>query len=190
MRNRGVASRYAQALLDTSRKAGVLDGVAESYAAVVDLYAQRPDLASFLEGPQVADQEKEQLLDAVLGGRVKPVLLHFFHLLLKKGRIEHLLDIRIAFQELVEIHQGGTSAPPRHLTIYGPQGLYWGALVTLYTSQGGYPVAMDQGFTDRLGRIDIYGARPGDTLSATATRPYELPAAAKAASASEKIAPP
>lgn len=106
MRSRGVASRYAQALLDTSRKAGVLDGVAESYAAVVALYAERPDLASFLEGPQVADQEKEQLLDNVFGGKIEPALLHFFHLLLRKGRVEHLVDIQATFQELVEIDQG------------------------------------------------------------------------------------
>ncbi|MBC8426405.1 ATP synthase F1 subunit delta [bacterium] len=106
MRNRGVATRYAQALLDTSRKAGVLDGVAESYAAVVALYAERPDLASFLEGPQVSDREKKQLLDNVFGRRIEPVLLHFFLLLLAKGRIGHLVDIRTAFQLLVEENQG------------------------------------------------------------------------------------
>jgi len=106
MRNRGVASRYAQALLDTSRKGGVLDGVAESYAAVAALYAERPDLGSFLEGPQVSDQEKKQLLDNVFGQKIEPVLLHFFHLLLKKGRIEHLTDIQTEFQVLVEVDQG------------------------------------------------------------------------------------
>jgi len=106
MRNRGVATRYAQALLDTSRKADALDGVAESYAAVVGLYAQRPDLESFLEGPQVSHQEKDQLLDNVFGEKIEPVLLHFFHLLLSKGRIEHLVDIQAAFQDLVEIDQG------------------------------------------------------------------------------------
>jgi hypothetical protein len=67
---------------------------------------------------------------------------------------------------LVEIHQDGPSVPLRQLTVYGPQGPYWGALVALYTNQGGYPVAIDQGFTDRLGKIDIHGARPGDTLRA------------------------
>jgi hypothetical protein len=67
---------------------------------------------------------------------------------------------------LIEIHQEGTSVPHRELTVYGPQGPYWGALVTLYTSQGGYPVAIDQGFTNRLGEIDIYGAQSGDTLRA------------------------
>jgi N-acetylneuraminic acid mutarotase len=67
---------------------------------------------------------------------------------------------------LIEIHQGGPSVPPRQLTVYAPQGPYWGALVALYTNQGGYPVAIDQGFTDRLGKINIYGAQPGDTLRA------------------------
>jgi hypothetical protein len=50
--------------------------------------------------------------------------------------------------------------------VYGPQGRYWGALVALYTNQEGYPVAIDQGFTDRLGEIDVYGAQDGDTLRA------------------------
>jgi hypothetical protein len=67
---------------------------------------------------------------------------------------------------LVEIYQDGPSTPPRRLTVLGSTGPYWGALVTLYTSQGGYPVAIDQGLTNRLGQIEIYGAQPGDTLRA------------------------
>lgn len=67
---------------------------------------------------------------------------------------------------LVEVYQDGPSIPPRHLTVYDPQGPYWGAQVALYTNQNGRPVAIDQGFTDQLGRLDIYGAQPGDTLRA------------------------
>lgn len=106
MRNRGVATRYAQALLDTASKAGVLDGVADSYADFARFYAEHPELESFLEGPQVADQEKAALLDSLLETKVEPVLLHFFHLLLDKGRIEFLADIQTAFQEMVEVEQG------------------------------------------------------------------------------------
>ncbi len=106
MRNRGVATRYAQALLDTSSKAGVLDGVADSFADFARIYRENPDLESFLEGPQVADQEKAALLDNVFKSKIEPVLLHFFHLLLEKGRIEHLADIHASFQEMVEIEQG------------------------------------------------------------------------------------
>ncbi|MHA1154190.1 MAG: ATP synthase F1 subunit delta [Alphaproteobacteria bacterium] len=110
MRNRAVATRYAQALLDTSRKAGVLDGVADSYAGVTRIYADNPDLESFLEGPQVADQEKSKLLESIFGSRIEPVLLHFFQMLLDKGRIESLADIQVAFQRLVEVEQGSVRA--------------------------------------------------------------------------------
>ncbi len=106
MRNRGVATRYAQALLDTSQKTGVLDDVADSFSGVAQVYAENPDLETFLEGPQVSDKEKLQLLDSVFGSRVEPVLLHFFHLLLEKGRIEFLAEIQAAFQEMVEVAQG------------------------------------------------------------------------------------
>jgi len=67
---------------------------------------------------------------------------------------------------LVEVHNSGPSAPTRTLTVYGPQGPCEGALVALYTNQGGHPVAIDQGFTDWRGEIDIYGAQAGDTLRA------------------------
>jgi len=67
---------------------------------------------------------------------------------------------------LVQIHNSGPSGMLRRLTVYGPQGPYWGALAALYTNQEGHPVAIDQGFTDWLGEIDIYGAQAGDTLRA------------------------
>ena len=110
MRNRAVATRYAQALLDTSRRDGVLDGVADSYAGVVQIYADNPDLESFLEGPQVSDEEKTKLLESIFGDRIEPVLLHFFQMLLDKGRIESLADIQVAFQKLVETEQGSLRA--------------------------------------------------------------------------------
>lgn len=106
MRNRAVATRYAQALLDSSGKAGVLDGVADSFAGFAAAYAAHPELESFLEGPQVTDQEKTALLNNIFADKIEPVLLHFFQLLLEKGRIEFLADIQAVFQELVEIEQG------------------------------------------------------------------------------------
>lgn len=62
---------------------------------------------------------------------------------------------------VIEVHQSGPSAPPRHLTVYGPQGLYWGAIVALYKQNG---QVIGQGFTDSNGRLDVYGADEGDTL--------------------------
>ena len=64
----------------------------------------------------------------------------------------------------VEIHRHGPPSPPRHLTVYGPQGPYWGAIVALYKQDGR---VIGQGFTDVNGRLDIYGAVEGDTVRAS-----------------------
>ena len=76
MRDRRLATRYAGALLASAGRDGDLAAVAESYAAVRELLARRPDLVSFLQGPQVAEAEKRGLLrtlfglDPVRGGQV------------------------------------------------------------------------------------------------------------------------
>ena len=106
MRDRKVAVRYAGALLASARQAGVLEGVADSFAAVVAVVKANRDLAIFLGSPQVAEQEKKDLLNKVFGGKVEDLLLTFFELLIDKNRIESLQDIGEAFAELVELEQG------------------------------------------------------------------------------------
>ncbi|MCP4288512.1 MAG: VCBS repeat-containing protein [Gammaproteobacteria bacterium] len=57
----------------------------------------------------------------------------------------------------------GPSAPPKHLTVYGPQGSYWGAIVALYKQDAR---VIGQGFTNNNGRLNIFGAIEGDTIRA------------------------
>jgi F-type H+-transporting ATPase subunit delta len=106
MRDRGVATRYAQALLEAGRAEGVLAELADSYAGVVRVMREHPDLPSFLEGPQVAEDEKKDLIRGLFEGRIEPVLVRFFHLLIDKNRIEHLVDIGETFATLVEKERG------------------------------------------------------------------------------------
>lgn len=106
MRDRRVAVRYAGALLASAKQAGVLDGVADSFAAVVGVFEANRDLVTFLDSPQVAEQEKKDLLRNVFGGKVEDLLLTFFYLLIDKNRIENLKDIGEAFAGLYEKEQG------------------------------------------------------------------------------------
>jgi F-type H+-transporting ATPase subunit delta len=106
MRDRKVAVRYAGALLNSAKGLGVLVEVAESYASMLDLMASNKDLVIFLVSPQVRTEEKKELLGKVLGGRVEPVLLHFFYLLIDKKRIENVRDIGEEFADQVERDQG------------------------------------------------------------------------------------
>lgn len=106
MRDRGVATRYAQALLEAARKADALDGVVASYSAVSAALDANPEVRSFLEGPQVAEADKKQLLAAAFAERIEPVLLRFFYLLIEKNRIEHIQEIAAEFARRAERAQG------------------------------------------------------------------------------------
>jgi F-type H+-transporting ATPase subunit delta len=106
MRDRKVATRYAEALLYTAKAAGVLENVADSFAGVLDAVKDNVDLRIFMDSPQVRTEEKKELMEKVFGGKIEPVLLNFFHLLLDKNRIENTRDIGEVFAELVETEQG------------------------------------------------------------------------------------
>jgi len=106
MRDRRVATRYAEALLLSAKEAGVRDEVAESFAAVLAVVKDNTDLRIFIDSPQVRTEEKKELLQTVFGDAIEPVLLRFFLLLLDKNRIDNTRDIGEVFAQLVERDRG------------------------------------------------------------------------------------
>ncbi|MFH1843021.1 MAG: ATP synthase F1 subunit delta [bacterium] len=107
MRDSRVAGRYAGALLAAAlREKLSLADLAESYAGVRGVMDQHPDLPSFLGGPQVADDEKDALIISLFRDRVEEILVQFFLLLIRRNRIEYLVDIGKVFARLVEQEQG------------------------------------------------------------------------------------
>jgi len=106
MRDRKVASRYAEALLISAKSEGKLVEVAESFASVIDVTAGEKDLITFIDSPQVRTEEKKELLQKVFGGRIEKVLLNFFFLLIDRNRIDNVRDIGEVFADLVEEDQG------------------------------------------------------------------------------------
>ena len=106
MRDRKVATRYAEALLDTAKAEGVLDSVADSFAGVLNAVKDNHVLRIFMDSPQVPVKEKKGMLQKVFGGKIEPVLLNFFYLLIDKHRIQNTRDIGEVFADLVEAEQG------------------------------------------------------------------------------------
>jgi len=102
MRDRKVATRYAEALLKSAKIEGVLVDVAESYAAVLEVIQGNHDLVIFMDSPQVREAEKKELLQNVFGDRIEKVLLNFFYLLIDRNRIENMRDIGVVFADVVE----------------------------------------------------------------------------------------
>ncbi len=106
MRDRRVASRYAEALLVAARQQDLVAPLAESFHAVALSVAQTRDLQVFLRAPQIARTAKKELLRSVLADRVEPLLVHFLDLLLDKDRITDLQEIESEFARMVETARG------------------------------------------------------------------------------------
>lgn len=106
MRDRKVATRYAEALLISAKAEGVLSGVADSFAAVLEVTAENDNLRIFMDSPQVRTEEKKELLQKVFGEKIEKILLNFFFLLLDRNRIENTRDIGEVFADLVEADMG------------------------------------------------------------------------------------
>jgi F-type H+-transporting ATPase subunit delta len=117
MRNRAVATRYAQALVATAKKMGVLDDVAESFDGVMAVFADSANVLRFLAGPHIDETKKKDVINNVFGSKVEPVLLHFFMILVEKQRMENVVEIHGEFTRLMESERGMTRA---HVTTAVP----------------------------------------------------------------------
>jgi F-type H+-transporting ATPase subunit delta len=97
-----VAERYAHGLAGAITDPAVLDEVAAELNAVAALIAENRALQSFLEGPNIPQEDKTRLVDTAFKGKMQPVLMDFVHMLLRKNRVEILQGVASAFQRLVE----------------------------------------------------------------------------------------
>lgn len=104
-----VTHSFARALLNVVKKDGMaLDDARRESQALRELLKQQPRLKVFLEGPQFREEDKEALVDKTLKGHLHDIYLRFLYLLLRRDRVELLLDILHEFEELIEREQGIT----------------------------------------------------------------------------------
>lgn len=97
-----VAIRYAEALAGAIDDPMTLETVHEELQALAGLVRENAQLRAFLEGPNVVEQLKHDLVTRTFGEKVHRTTLDFLHLLLHKHRIDHLGAITTEFTRLVE----------------------------------------------------------------------------------------
>lgn len=97
-----LASRYAEALAGAIDDSGVLEEVDQELRAVAQVVAGNQLFKTFLEGPNVGDEDKHALIAKIFGDKLHPLTLDFLKLLIDKHRADHLGVIADAFRELVQ----------------------------------------------------------------------------------------
>ena len=103
---RGVSKRYATALFNAAKKAGVLERVNEEASSFRALMAGNADIRTFLLSPQVLTKDKKDVIKATLENRATDLFVQFLLLLIDKKRFNFVEDIAEGYNYLYERDQG------------------------------------------------------------------------------------
>ena len=81
------ANVYGQALYELARDEGLAPQILEQLQVLADSFRQEPSFVQLLAAPSVPKQERCQVLDSTLRGRVHPYVLNSLKILTEKGYI-------------------------------------------------------------------------------------------------------
>ena len=108
-----VARRYAQALAEEARSAGLLDTVDGDVDAIAETLDGSRELRGALASPVVPRAKKESILAALFGESVSALTMDFLRLLLDKGREASISDVVEGFRALRDEERGVVTADVR-----------------------------------------------------------------------------
>ncbi len=92
-----VASRYAKSLIDLSQEHHNLDEVKVDMEGIVALIKSNTELQAVLNNPIIKAEKKLAIMKALFQGKVKPEILDFFSIMVRKGRAELIYATAIEF---------------------------------------------------------------------------------------------
>lgn len=97
-----LGARYAEALLGALDDPASMEEVRDELLAVATSLEDSQQFRTFLEGPNVRDEDKHAIVRKVFEGKVSQITLDFLKLLIDKHRVDHLGEAARQFQKLVE----------------------------------------------------------------------------------------
>lgn len=81
-----VASRYAKSLIDLAQEQGNLDEIKSEMEQFIGVLKSNSELLAVLRNPIIKQDKKISILDGVFQGKLNPLVVSFFQLLIRKGR--------------------------------------------------------------------------------------------------------
>jgi F-type H+-transporting ATPase subunit delta len=102
------ARRYAEALFDCVRQASF-----EQFAADLDLavdLTSSKEAERYLDNPSLPANQRQEVVDRVLGDRVADPVRRLVDLLVQRGKVDQLPDVARAYRGLLNRQQGVVDA--------------------------------------------------------------------------------
>jgi F-type H+-transporting ATPase subunit delta len=112
---RAAAEVYAYAVKDLAASAGQLDAAADEARELLELLGEQPDVVKLLKHPNVAENDRRDVIDRVFRGQVSDRLLRTLHVLHRHGRLGLLPDMLHSLIDLVHNRLDVTATTARPL---------------------------------------------------------------------------
>lgn len=92
-----VASRYAKSLIQLAEEQTSLEAVKIDIEGVISVLKANSELVAVLSNPIISADKKRNILTALFDGKINPMIISFFNILVNKGRSGILLNIAQEF---------------------------------------------------------------------------------------------
>ncbi len=104
-----VSKRYAKALFDICIEDSSMDKVSEDARQIANLYKEE-DFKILMTHPNLSSEDRFNTIKSAFGDELSQTLYGFFHVIFSKNRETYILEILESFLELVDTHNGVTTA--------------------------------------------------------------------------------
>lgn len=81
-----VASRYAKSLIDLAEEQNSLEAIKTDIAAFIQICKENSQFLAVLRNPIISPDKKIGILNSLFAGKVNPMILAFFKIMVNKGR--------------------------------------------------------------------------------------------------------
>lgn len=92
-----VASRYAKSLIDLVNEQGNLDVVKSDMEQIAAVIKSSTELQAVLSNPIIKIDKKQAILKSLFSGKIRPEILGFFEIMVRKGRSELIYPTILEF---------------------------------------------------------------------------------------------
>lgn len=105
MKNLIIAKRYAKALFNLAQEEGKIEQYGEELAALVQLFEANPELAAVIQSPLYPEAARKTIFTSVVASaNPTPIMTSLMNLLIEKGRVAHLAEIKDYYMALIDEH--------------------------------------------------------------------------------------
>lgn len=101
-----MAANYAQALYGLAKDEKLEHQILDQLQSLQTAFETEPDFLRLLATPNLSKDERCEILDNSLRGKIHPYVLNFMKILTKKGYIRRFSECSNAYQSLYDVDNG------------------------------------------------------------------------------------